>query len=369
MKVLTCFGTRPEAIKMAPLVREFAARPGFESRICVTAQHRQMLDQVLAIFSITPDFDLDLMAPDQTLADLTGRVLSKLDPVLDDFAPDLLVVQGDTTTTFAAALGAFYRRIDVAHVEAGLRTGLRYSPFPEELNRQMTSRLAAWHFPPTERAADALRSEGVPDERIFTVGNTVVDALLSVRDRAVEHGLPGHPQLAARLADRRFVLVTGHRRENFGEGFQRICRAIARLAADHPEVDFVYPVHLNPNVQSPVNDLLDGLGNVHLIPPQDYLSFVWLMHGAHLVLTDSGGVQEEAPTFGKPVLVMRDSTERPEAVEAGVALLVATDEDRIVAETKNLLENEASYARMGNAQNPYGDGTAARRIVDVFASR
>jgi len=367
MRVLTCFGTRPEAIKMAPLVAALRDHPGFESRVCVTAQHRQMLDQVLEIFGITPDDDLELMAPNQDLASLTAGVLAGTTRVMREFCPDLVVVQGDTTTTFASALAAYYLRIPVAHLEAGLRTRRKYSPFPEELNRQMTSCLTDWHFAPTPRARQVLLDEGPPADRVFMVGNTVVDALLAVVDRARAGGLPSQRRLQQSLTGRRFVLVTGHRRENFGAGFRNICRAIRRLAEDLPAVHFVYPVHLNPNVQEPVNALLGGLANVHLVPPLGYLEFVWLMSGCALVLTDSGGVQEEAPTFGKPVLVMRDSTERPEAVEAGVARLVATDEETIVRETKLLLENAEAYRSMSRAQNPYGDGTAARRIVGILA--
>jgi len=333
----------------------------------VTAQHREMLDQVLEIFEIRPDYDLDLMSPNQTLSQLTARAITETSKVMAEFNPDLVVVQGDTTSTFASSLAAFYQKIQVGHLEAGLRTNQKYSPFPEELNRRMTSCLTDRHFPPTERARQVLLDEGYPNERIFVVGNTVVDALLSVADKAQAYGLPSYPELQGKIEGNRFVLITGHRRENFGPGFLDICRAIKRLAEDQPSAQFVYPVHLNPTVQEPVNDLLDEVANVHLIKPLAYLEFVWLMNQCTSVLIDSGGVQEEAPTFGKPVLVMRDSTEGPEAVEAGVAKLVATDQEAIFREAKLLLENEEVYREMSNAQNPYGDGTTSRQIADILA--
>jgi len=366
VKILTCFGTRPEAIKMVPLINELKSRAAFDVKVCVTAQHRQMLDQVLDIFGIQPDFDLNLMSPNQSLATLTAKAISEITTVLEEFKPELVVVQGDTTSTFASALAAFYLKIQVAHLEAGLRTYQRYSPFPEEINRQMTSSLTDWHFPPTERAREALLAEGYPADRVFVVGNTVVDALISVEEKSRACGLPSYPELQAVLEESRFVLVTGHRRENFGQGFLNICQALKLLAADQPEVRFVYPVHLNPNVQEPVNSILGGLPNIHLISPLDYLEFVWLMNRCTIVLTDSGGVQEEAPSFGKPVLVMRDTTERPEAVDAGVAKLVATDPVTIFRETKLLLENTEVYRKMSTAQNPYGDGTASLQIADIL---
>lgn len=367
-KVLVCFGTRPEAIKMAPLVSSLRSSGFCGTEVCVTAQHRQMLDQVLDVFAIRPDYDLDLMAPDQTLERLTSAVLTQVAGVLAASCPDLVVVQGDTTTTFAVALAAYYHRLPVAHLEAGLRTYQRYSPFPEEINRQLTTSLSHWHFAPTARSAAALVREGIPESTVFEVGNTVIDAMLSALPRARAGGLPSEPELAMRLADRRYVLITGHRRENFGDGFLAICRAIRRLAEANPDLEFVYPVHLNPNVQKPVMAILGDLANVRLIRPLGYLEFLWLMDRCQLVLTDSGGVQEEAPTLGKPVLVMRDTTERPEAVEAGVARMVGADEERIFAEVSRLLHDEDAYRRMSAPQNPYGDGRSAERIVAILAS-
>ncbi|HEX5314074.1 MAG TPA: UDP-N-acetylglucosamine 2-epimerase (non-hydrolyzing) [Gammaproteobacteria bacterium] len=363
-RILLVFGTRPEAIKMAPVVSALAAeRERAELRVCVTAQHRQMLDQVLALFAIAPERDLDLMMTDQGLAELTARSLCALQAMLREWRPDVVVVQGDTTTTFSAALAAFYERIDVAHVEAGLRTGNRYSPWPEEMNRRLTSALATHHFAPTERARDNLLAEGIPGERIRVTGNTVIDALLRIV--ALARG-EAATELARRFsyldATRRLIVVTGHRRENFGPGFERICRALRRLA-QRPDVEIVYPVHLNPNVRAPVGRLLDGVANIHLVEPLDYLPFVGLLDRSWIILTDSGGVQEEAPSLGKPVLVLRDTTERPEAVAAGTVRLVGTDEDRIVAEAARLLDEPECYEAMARAHNPYGDGKAAPRIV------
>lgn len=365
-KVLSVFGTRPEAIKMAPVVRQLAATPGIDSKVCVTAQHRQMLDQVLDLFEIRPDHDLDIMKPGQSLSGLTSGILLRLEPVLTGFRPDLVLVHGDTTTTFATTLAAFYQQVPVGHVEAGLRTGNLYAPWPEEANRKLTGALAALHFAPTAVARDNLLAEGVPPGRIHVTGNTVVDALLHARDR-----LLADPATLGAM-DRQFpflrpgaalVLVTGHRRENFGDGFDRICTAIRTLAQAFPDADFVYPVHLNPNVQGPVHRLLAGLANVHLIAPLDYLPFVYLMDRSRVILTDSGGIQEEAPSLGKPVLVMRDTTERPEAVAAGTVRLVGTDTGRIVQGVRTLLTDAAEYARMSVSHNPYGDGRAAGRIV------
>ncbi len=363
-EIALVFGTRPEAIKLAPLVLALRDDPDLRPVVCVTAQHREMLDQVLAIFGIAPDADLDLMRPDQTLAGLTARAVAGIDAWLADARPDLVLVQGDTTTVFCAALAAFYRGIPVGHVEAGLRTGNLHSPFPEEANRVLTSRLADLHFAPTAGARDHLLREGVPAERIFVTGNTVIDALHLVIEQ-VRRDPPPVPGLDERelRGDRPLVLVTGHRRENFGPGFQRVCRALTRLADAFPDHLFVYPVHLNPNVQRPVHAILSGRDNVLLIDPLPYLPFVRLMDRATLILTDSGGVQEEAPGLGKPVLVTRETTERPEAVTAGTVKLVGTDEERIVAEATRLLTDPEAYAAMARAVNPYGDGKATGRIV------
>ncbi|WP_089727047.1 non-hydrolyzing UDP-N-acetylglucosamine 2-epimerase [Candidatus Thiosymbion oneisti] len=370
-RVLMVIGTRPEAIKMAPVVQVLAAEEVITGRVCVTAQHRQMLDQVLQLFAIRPDYDLDLMQPDQALTDLTAEVLLGLRPVLQDCKPNLVLVQGDTTTTWAAALVAFYQRIPVGHVEAGLRTGSRYAPWPEEMNRRLTGSLAELHFAPTERARLNLLREGVKDTSITVTGNTVIDALLDVVQR-----LRTDPVLRHRVEApfdfldpaRRLILVTGHRRENFGAGFERICRALATLA-QRPDIQILYPVHLNPNVQEPVRRLLGGVDNIHLIAPLDYLPFVALMDRAYLLLTDSGGIQEEAPALGKPVLIMRDTTERPEAIAAGTARLVGTDAAAIVAEATRLLDDEHAYRAMSHAHNPYGDGHAAARIAATLRAR
>jgi UDP-N-acetylglucosamine 2-epimerase len=362
--VLSIFGTRPEAIKMAPVLHALR-NAGADSRVCVTAQHRGMLDQVLQLFDITPDADLDLMRPNQTLEGLTAAVLEGVSGVLDGMKPDMVLVHGDTTTTFAAALAAFYKRIPVGHVEAGLRTGNIYAPFPEEVNRRLTDGIATLHFAPTEGSKRNLLSEGADARHVYVTGNTVIDALFMTRDRlAADTALSG--KLARDMpypaAGRRMVLVTGHRRENFGEGFENICHALRDLAG-RGDVDIVYPVHLNPNVRQPVNEILGNAGNVHLLEPVDYPAFVHLMSKAHIVITDSGGIQEEAPSLGKPVLVMRDVTERPEAVDAGTVRLVGTDRQRIVAAASELLDNGANYESMSRAHNPYGDGKAAERIV------
>lgn len=357
---------------MAPLARALAGQSGIESRVCVTAQHRQMLDQVLDLFELTPEYDLDIMKPGQTLAGITQEILARLDPVLADFAPDLVLVHGDTSTTFCATLASFYRRIPVGHVEAGLRTGNLYSPWPEEANRKLTGALASIHFAPTEQARQNLLREGVADSAIIVTGNTVIDALLWVTDK-----LRRDEKLAAELAARfpflrkgaRRVLITGHRRENFGEGFERICSGIQQLAAQYSDVDFIYPVHLNPNVREPVGRVLNGLDNVHLIEPLDYLPFVYLMTQSDVILTDSGGIQEEAPSLGKPVLVMRDTTERPEAVAAGTVKLVGTDVARIVLSVRTLLDNKDEYECMSFAHNPYGDGKACERIAQAICSK
>lgn len=374
MKVLLAFGTRPEAIKMAPIVKALQADPYFTVVVAVTAQHREMLDQVLELFEIKPDYDLNLMKPGQDLYDITSGVLLGLRDILREAEPDLVLVHGDTATTFAATLAAFYSRIPVGHVEAGLRTDDLYSPWPEEANRQLTGRIAKWHFAPTERNRQALLSEKVEDRAIVVTGNTVIDALHWVTDKiAADEVLQNSIQvqlqksgLVEDLSEKRFVLITGHRRENFGQGFENICRALSELATQHPDAHFVYPVHLNPNVQTPVKSLLSGLSNIHLIEPLGYEPFVYLMQHSYLVLTDSGGVQEEAPGLGKPVLVMRDTTERPEAVDAGTVKLVGTDASAIVDNVALLLNDDAAYSAMSRAHNPYGDGKACSRIAEFI---
>jgi len=366
-RILFVFGTRPEAIKLCPLVRRLRSQPDdFQVRVCVTAQHRDMLDPVLEAFGVRPDFDLDLMQPGQTLCGLTARVLGGIETVLDSERPHLVVVQGDTNTTFAAALGAFYRDVPVAHVEAGLRTGDMRQPFPEEMNRVLTSRIAAFHFAPTLAAEAALLHEGVAPETIFVTGNTGIDAVLWVRD-ALDRGellAPAWPWLDPA---RRLILVTCHRRENFGPGFDRAMRALALVAA-RPDVQIVYPVHRNPNVLGPAHAQLSGLANIVLLDPLPYVAFVDLMRRCRMIVTDSGGIQEEAPSLGKPVLVLREKTERPEAVETGTVKLVGTDERQIVAEAARLLDDEAEYARMTRIHNPYGDGRACERIAQVLAA-
>lgn len=371
MKVLSVFGTRPEAIKMAPLVKALAGDNFFEAKVCVTAQHREMLDQVLELFEITPDYDLNLMKAGQDLYDITSGVLLGLREVLAEFKPDMVLVHGDTATTFAASLAAFYQQIPVGHIEAGLRTGDMYSPWPEEANRVLTGRLAALHFAPTDRNRKALVDDRVCESTITVAGNTVIDALQwvvekisasadlksSIDSTLLEAGLN------TEVLGKRYVLVTGHRRENFGSGFESICEALSDLASVNPETHFIYPVHLNPNVQEPVKRLLGGLGNVHLINPLGYEPFVHLMQHCYLVLTDSGGVQEEAPGLGKPVLVMRDTTERPEAIEAGTVRLLGTDASVIRDAVQELLDDAALYQKMSQAHNPYGDGKASERII------
>jgi UDP-N-acetylglucosamine 2-epimerase (non-hydrolysing) len=364
--ILIVFGTRPEAIKMAPVVNALRARPELDARVCVTAQHRQMLDQVLKLFSITPDFDLDLMRAGQDLTDITGRVLAGLREVFAGWRPDRLLVHGDTTTTMSAALAAYYARIPVGHVEAGLRTGNIYSPWPEEINRRMAGVIADIHFAPTPQARQNLLNEAVNPERIVVTGNTVIDALLWVV-RELNSNNTLRQQLEQQFAylnpAKRLLLVTGHRRENFGGGFENICHALSRLA-DREDTEIVYPVHLNPNVQEPVKRILAGRSNVFLIEPLDYLPFVYLMNRSTLILTDSGGIQEEAPTLGKPVLVMRDTTERPEAVAAGTVRLVGTNKERIFQESSRLLDDARKYQEMSFSHNPYGDGTATQQICE-----
>ncbi|NGX17014.1 UDP-N-acetylglucosamine 2-epimerase (non-hydrolyzing) [Wenzhouxiangella sp. XN24] len=373
-KVMLVFGTRPEAIKMAPLVHKFKAEPEtFDVQVCVTAQHRQMLDQVLKIFEIVPDIDLDVMKPGQDLFDVTTKVLQGMKDIFRYDKPDIILVHGDTTTTLATAVAGFYEGIAVGHVEAGLRTYDLSAPFPEEFNRQVASKVTRWHFTPTENGRANLIAERVADEFITVTGNTVIDALHWVLNR-----IDADDERSTRLEESldltlpfnwridRFVLITGHRRENFGEGFLQICEALCELASRFPKVHFVYPVHLNPNVQNPVRKILGGLSNVHLIEPLGYEPFLWLLKQSHVVLTDSGGIQEEAPSLGKPVLVMRDVTERPEAVEAGTVELVGADKARIVAGVSRLLEDDVHYAKVSRAHNPYGDGKACDRIMDVL---
>ena len=373
IRAMTVFGTRPEAIKMAPVVQALAADPRFEGICCVTAQHRDMLDQVLALFELVPHHDLDLMRPGQSLHGLTARIIAGLGQVFAADPPDVVLVHGDTTTTLAATLAAFYARIPVAHVEAGLRTGDLAAPFPEEANRVLADRICAFHFPPTERSARNLLDEGLPEAGVCITGNTVIDALLWVRERV--RSLPFDAETygtAATALDTPavpVVLVTGHRRESFGGGFERICAAVSALAERHPGVHFVYPVHLNPRVQEPVHRHLTGRPNIHLLRPLDYAPFVRLMDRSTIILTDSGGIQEEAPSLGKPVLVMRDVTERPEGVAAGTVKLVGTDIDRIVDGVHTLLTDPSAYAAMHRAHNPYGDGAASRRILDFLAER
>ncbi len=372
MKTLCVFGTRPEAIKMAPLALALAADERFDAKVCVTGQHREMLDQVLELFAISPEFDLSIMRPGQDLTDVTTAILLGMKAVFAEFKPDIVLVHGDTATTFAASLAAYYQQIPVAHVEAGLRTGNLYSPWPEEGNRKLTGALASLHFAPTETSQANLLREGVNPASVVVTGNTVIDALLDVVKR-----LDQDQQLYAKAAApsafldpaRKLILVTGHRRESFGGGFERICQALMDLAQQHPEVDIVYPVHLNPNVREPINRLLTGINNIHLIEPLDYLPFVHLMSRAHIILTDSGGIQEEAPSLGKPVLVLRDTTERPEAVEAGTVKLIGTSRERVFEESRRLLTDEAEYRRMTEASNPYGDGHAAERIVQILLHR
>lgn len=371
-KILLIFGTRPEAIKMAPLVKEFEKHDKIEMKVCITAQHRQMLDQVMEIFQITPDFDLDIMSPNQDLYDITSKILLGLKNVFSEYKPDVVFVHGDTTTSFVSSLAAFYQHIKIAHVEAGLRTYNLQSPWPEELNRQLTDRICDYYFAPTEVSKNNLLKENIPENKIYVTGNTVIDALLLAREKIetssdikskIENGLS---DCGYTLSNRKFILVTGHRRENFGDGFLNICKALKEIAEANMDIDIVYPVHLNPNVQKPVYELLSDLQNVFLIKPLDYLPFVMLMEQSYIILTDSGGVQEEAPSLGKPVLVMRDTTERPEAVEAGTVKLVGTDYQSIISNVTKLLNNKDEYMKMAETKNPYGDGTASKKIVQAF---
>ena len=368
MKVLIVFGTRPEAIKMAPVIK--ILEKTLDVSVCVTAQHREMLDQVLKLFEITPDYDLNIMQPEQDLFDITSQVLIGMKRVLQEVKPNVVLVHGDTTTSMAASLAAFYLQIPVGHVEAGLRTHDIYSPFPEELNRQLTGRIATYHFTPTEQAKKKLLLEGVEEKKIIVTGNTVIDALLSVLKKARVEPFSEDllKQLSFLTLDEipRIILITGHRRENFGSGFMEICQALQDLAKSFPDVQFIYPVHLNPNVQEPVNRMLSGFSNIHLIKPQDYLFFVKLMDISTLILTDSGGIQEEAPSLGKPVLVMRNTSERPEAIEAGTVKLVGTKRDQIVKEIYSLLTDEEKYKKIAYTHNPYGDGHASDKILKIL---
>lgn len=371
-KVLLVFGTRPEAIKMAPLVKAFEDEPAIESKVCVTAQHREMLDQVLEMFDIKPEYDLNIMKPGQDLFDVTSNVLLGLKNVLNEFKPDVVLVHGDTTTTSASSLAAFYNKIKVGHVEAGLRTGDLYSPWPEEANRQITGVLANYHFAPTTTSEKNLLKENKDPKNIIVTGNTVIDALFLALDK-----IEKNDELKTKIVesinsqyglqkDKKLILVTGHRRENFGDGFVNICEALKTIALNNPDIDIVYPVHLNPNVQKPVKDILSDTKNVFLIEPLQYEQFIYMMNKSYFIITDSGGVQEEAPSLGKPVLVMRDTTERPEAVEAGTVKLVGTNKDIIIKEAQNLIDNQEEYNKMSKAHNPYGDGKACERIVEFI---
>jgi UDP-N-acetylglucosamine 2-epimerase (non-hydrolysing) len=370
-KNLIIFGTRPEAIKMAPLVKEFLKHHNdFETKVCITAQHREMLDQVLTFFEITPDYDLNLMKPNQNLYSLTAEIITSLKPILEDFKPDYVYVHGDTTTTMAGSIASFYSGAKVCHVEAGLRTFNKQSPFPEEINRSIAGRVSDYHFAPTETSKQNLLNENIPENTILTTGNTVIDALKfsSKKVRAFNFKDSEIESLKKLIDDsKRLILVTGHRRENHGLGFINICKALKQIALEHLDCQIVYPVHLNPKVQKPVYDLLENTKNIYLINPLSYPAFVWLMDKSYLIITDSGGVQEEAPSLGKPVLVMRDTTERPEAVDAGTVLLVGTDKNKIIQETNRLLNNKDVYNSMSRLHNPYGDGAACQKIVEFMS--
>jgi UDP-N-acetylglucosamine 2-epimerase (non-hydrolysing) len=372
-KILIVFGTRPEAIKMAPLIKEFEKNQNFfNTKVCVTAQHREMLDQVLDLFDITPEYDLDIMKPDQDLYDVTSNILLKIKPVLESFKPDVVLVHGDTATTFATSLAAYYQKIKIGHVEAGLRTEDLYSPWPEEGNRRLTGVLTDYHFSPTDTSKKNLLNEGVNNESIFVTGNTVIDALQLVVNRIKNNEILRLKientiiQSGFQELNSKFILVTGHRRENFGQGFLNICEALKVLAKNNPDIYILYPVHLNPNVRRPVNELLANVNNIKLVEPFQYEEFIYLMSKSYLILTDSGGIQEEAPSLGKPVLVMRDTTERPEAVEAGTVRLVGSDRDNIIKEVQDLIDDSDEYQKMSKAHNPYGDGNASKNIVKIL---
>lgn len=371
-KILIVFGTRPEAIKMAPLVKEFKKNNNFETKVCVTAQHRQMLDQVLEIFDIVPEYDLNIMKKGQDLYDITANVLVGIREVLGDFKPDIVFVHGDTSTTFSTSLAAFYLKIKVGHIEAGLRTFDIYSPWPEEGNRQLTGVLSTYHFAPTLQSKNNLLGEGKKNENIYVTGNTVIDALKYVL-RRIEHQPTLKQKIKSNICNqyrldetRKIILVTGHRRENFGQGFVNICEGLKELAQNNPNIDIVYPVHLNPNVQKPVNEILSDIENIYLIEPLQYEEFIFLMNQAYFIITDSGGIQEEAPSLGKPVLVMRDTTERPEALEAGTVKLIGCDKETLVIEAQKLLHDNDEYEKMARAHNPYGDGNSCSRIVEIY---
>ena len=371
-KILVVFGTRPEAIKMAPVIQKLKEEDCYEARVCVTAQHREMLDQVLDLFKIKPDYDLNIMQPDQDLDEVASKILIKLKSVLDDFLPDLVLVHGDTITTFAASLSAYLKKIKVGHVEAGLRTGDLFSPWPEEGNRRLTSILTDYHFAPTALSKKNLLDEGIDDSKIFITGNSVIDALQIIVSR-IESDKKLKFQIEKRVEksgfvnlSSKFILVTGHRRENFGQGMLSICESLKVLAKNNLDINFLYPVHLNPNVRKPVNDLLSDISNIKIVEPFEYEEFIYLMSKSYLILTDSGGIQEEAPSLGKPVLVMRDKTERPEAIEAGTVKLVGSDKDKIVKEVQRLLDNHEDYQKMCKAINPYGDGKTSKRIIEIL---
>ncbi|GKR44753.1 non-hydrolyzing UDP-N-acetylglucosamine 2-epimerase [Aeromonas caviae] len=368
--ILSVFGTRPEAIKMAPIIQALSSDSRFKTKVCVTAQHREMLDQVLELFDIKPDYDLNLMKAGQTLNEITANIILKLKPILEELKPDVVLVHGDTATTFATSLAAYYEQIPVGHVEAGLRTGNIYSPWPEEANRKLTGALTKYHFAPTETSKNNLLKEGFSINDIHVTGNTVIDALLMVKNKIKineDLRIKLSQQFSFLDENKKLILVTGHRRESFGQGFENICNALAQLATSNDNLQIVYPVHLNPNVSEPVKRILCNIKNIFLIPPQDYLPFIYLMEKSYIILTDSGGIQEEAPSLGKPVLVMRDTTERPEAISAGTVLLVGTNTNRIVSMLNTLLSNDALYQKMSHAHNPYGDGLACQRILDVLA--
>jgi UDP-N-acetylglucosamine 2-epimerase (non-hydrolysing) len=366
-KILLIFGTRPEAIKMAPLVKEFQKYSElFETKVCVTAQHREMLDQVLSFFEITPSYDLDLMKPGQNLYNLTATIIESLKPVLEEFEPDFVFVHGDTTTTMAGSIASFYSGAKVCHVEAGLRTNNKLSPFPEEINRQITARICDYHFAPTETSKKNLLRENISEDSILVTGNTVIDALMKSVEKVNENPSQLIQDISKQIGNHEVVLVTGHRRENHGDGFERICKALKRIAVDNVNRLIIYPVHLNPKVQEPVNRILSDVSNIILIDPLAYQDFIWLMNRSKIIITDSGGVQEEAPSLGKPVLVMRDTTERPEAVEAGTVLLVGTNEELIVSKALDLINHEDNFLKMSKLHNPYGDGLASQRIVDFI---
>lgn len=377
-KILIIFGTRPEAIKMAPLVKEFKKHNKFDTKICVTAQHREMLDQVLEIFDLKPDYDLNIMKQNQDLYDITSNILLQIKKVFDDFKPDFVFVHGDTTTTFASSLAAFYKQIKICHVEAGLRTYNIYNPFPEEANRVLTSKLTKFHFAPTNKAMQNLLKENVDKNSILVTGNTVIDALFWVLDK-IKSDLNLEKEIYEKLQNfldnkidikrDKFILVTAHRRENFGDGIKNICIALEVLAKNNPNINFIYPVHLNPNIKKPVFEILGKISNIHLINPLDYLEFSYLMNLSYLVLTDSGGIQEEAPSLGKPVLVLRNTTERPEAIEAGTVKLVGTCIDKIVENTQILIDDKKEYKKMSKASNPYGDGKACEKIVEFIHNK